>query len=504
MSSQQSDREASVSRVLKYTGLFGGVQVFYTLIAILRNKITALLLRTAGMGIIDNYGRTIDMIGAGTNMGLAFGAVPHIARLKEADNRVAIGHYVKLVRSWVLLTALLGTAVTLFLAPLWSMLTWKDLSHWAAFAALSPLVGITTLAGGETAILKGLRQLSDLARVSMLGAVSTLLITSTFYFFFRIQGIVPALVFSGGVLLWLLWRAARCHVPYEVSLTSWHFLRRGWRMIRLGLAYAIANFIAAGGEYVVRLLLMHLPSSSEEIGMNAVGVYAAGFTLLVTYARLVFMSMDADYFPRLSAAACDVSRQNITVNRQIDVLVQLISPVLPVFCWCSPLILKLLFSSEFLPAVDMIGTAAPYLFFRAVSIPIAYLALAHSSGRLYLWVESSYTLIFILTMAAGYTTWGLAGAGAALTVSYIFYLCVVAAVYHRFFSFSFDAATLRRAILQGSLLMIGLISIRVDHTYIAYGISGLAVLCSLGLSTHFLYCSTHFFSKILKYRKWQK
>ena len=62
MSSQQSDREASVSRVLKYTGLFGGVQVFYTLIAILRNKITALLLRTAGMGIIDNYGRTIDMI----------------------------------------------------------------------------------------------------------------------------------------------------------------------------------------------------------------------------------------------------------------------------------------------------------------------------------------------------------------------------------------------------------------------------------------------------------
>ena len=33
--------EASIARVLKYTGLFGGVQVIYALIAIVRNKITA-------------------------------------------------------------------------------------------------------------------------------------------------------------------------------------------------------------------------------------------------------------------------------------------------------------------------------------------------------------------------------------------------------------------------------------------------------------------------------
>lgn len=93
--------QASIGRILKYTGLFGGVQGFYALMAMVRNKITALLLKTGGMGQIDNFSRTTDLIASGTNMGLAFSAVPHIARLESERNTVAIRHYVKLVRSWV-------------------------------------------------------------------------------------------------------------------------------------------------------------------------------------------------------------------------------------------------------------------------------------------------------------------------------------------------------------------------------------------------------------------
>ena len=148
--------DASVGRILKYTGLFGGVQGFYALMAMVRNKITALLLKTGGMGQIDNFSRTTDLIASGTNMGLAFSAVPHIARLESERNTVAIRHYVKLVRSWVFLTALLGLSVTAFAAPLWSRLLWGDGSHTFDFVLLAPLVFFSTLCGGEAAVLKGL------------------------------------------------------------------------------------------------------------------------------------------------------------------------------------------------------------------------------------------------------------------------------------------------------------------------------------------------------------
>ena len=52
--------------------------------------------------------------------------------------------------------------------------------------------------------------------------------------------------------------------------------------------------------------------------------------------------------------------------------------------------------------------ALPYLFFKAIAVPIGYLALAHARSRLYLLVESSYTLFFVTSMAICYTLWSYA------------------------------------------------------------------------------------------------
>lgn len=377
--------QASIGRILKYTGLFGGVQGFYALMAMVRNKITALLLKTGGMGQIDNFSRTTDLIASGTNMGLAFSAVPHIARLESERNTVAIRHYVKLVRSWVFLTALLGLSVTAFAAPLWSRLLWGDGSHTFDFVLLAPLVFFSTLCGGEAAVLKGLHRLKKLATVSALGAVTTLVATLSCYWSWGVEGIVPALVLSAAALCGMHWLAAHRSIRYEIAPMNWRFLRRGRRMIRLGLAYAIAGFVAAGGEYLVRLILLHCDAPGLHHGNDTVGIYAAAFTLTVTYARLIFMSMDADYFPRLSAATADTTLQNMTVNRQIDVLVQLTAPLLPLFCLLSPTVVRMLYSCDFSAAVSMIEAAAPYLLFKAICTPIAYLGLAHSSSDSICW-----------------------------------------------------------------------------------------------------------------------
>ena len=193
-------------------------------------------------------------------------------------------------------------------------------------------------------------------------------------------------------------------------------------MIRLGLAYAAAGFVAAGGEYLVRLILLHCDAPGIHKGNDAVGLYAAAFTLTVTYARLIFMSMDADYFPRLSATVGDTAQQNLTVNRQIDVLVQLTAPLLPLFCLLAPTAVHILYSREFSGAVLMIGAAAPYLLFKAICTPVAYLGLAHSRSRLYLLVESSYSVAFVAAMGLCYPLLGMPGAGLALTLCHIVYL----------------------------------------------------------------------------------
>ena len=163
--------EASITRVLKYTGLFGGVQVIYAFIAIVRNKITAVLLGLIGMGLIENYNRTAEFLGASTNLGIAFSAVQHLARLHSAGRTRAIQYYATLVRSWAMLSACLGFVVTLFIAPLASALLWDDWRNVLSIAAVAPIVACSALSGGEMASLKGLGRVKSIALLSLLTAL---------------------------------------------------------------------------------------------------------------------------------------------------------------------------------------------------------------------------------------------------------------------------------------------------------------------------------------------
>ena len=52
---ERREQDDSYSHVLKYTGIFGGVQGLAILVALLRNKLTARLLGEAGMGLNKRF-----------------------------------------------------------------------------------------------------------------------------------------------------------------------------------------------------------------------------------------------------------------------------------------------------------------------------------------------------------------------------------------------------------------------------------------------------------------
>lgn len=108
---------ATYRHILRITGLLGSVQALYVLLAVVRGKVTALLIGAAGMGLADLYMRTIDLVGNATNFGIAFSAVRRLAEFRDRGDGRAQRHYVRLVRSWTLLTALLGTLSCLLCSP---------------------------------------------------------------------------------------------------------------------------------------------------------------------------------------------------------------------------------------------------------------------------------------------------------------------------------------------------------------------------------------------------
>ena len=107
----------SYSHVLKYTGVFGGVQGLNVLVGLVRNKFVAMLLGPGGMGLVSLFNTTVQLLSQATNLGVATSAVRHISEYYDAGDEVQTVHYVKVVRGWCLLTALLGMLVCVVLGP---------------------------------------------------------------------------------------------------------------------------------------------------------------------------------------------------------------------------------------------------------------------------------------------------------------------------------------------------------------------------------------------------
>lgn len=406
-------RDDSYGHVLKYTSIFGGVQGLNILVGLVRNKVVAMLLGPEGMGLASLFQTTVNFLSQSTNLGVSFSAVRNVSELFDTGDEARIAHFIKVVRAWSLLTGLVGMLLCILIGPILSNLTFSWGDHTLHFVLLSPLVGLLAVTGGETAILKGARQLKSLAVIQVYSVLLALLIAVPIYYFFGQTGIVPVMVLMGLTTLLLTIRRSYGLYPLRLSGAK-GILGEGMGMVRLGVAFTLAGILGSGAEFVIRTYLNNVAD------LNTVGLYNTGYVLTMTYAGLVFSAMETDFFPRLSAVNSQWQQCNEIVNKQIEVSLLLISPMLVAAQFAIPYVIPVLFTSQFLPVVDMVRILLLAIYLRAVKLPIAYLPLAKGDSLSYLFLEAVYDILVVLLVIWGYSQWQLFGTGVAITLSAVF------------------------------------------------------------------------------------
>ena len=300
----KKEATGSYSHVLKYTGIFGGVQGLNIVVSLVRNKLIAVILGPNGMGLASLFNTTVNFISQATNLGISFSAVKHVSELFDRGDEAAIANFVRVVRAWSLLTALFGMLVCIVAGPALSNYTFAWGDHTLHFVLLSPAVGLLAITGGETAILKGARQLRPLAVIQVYTVLAALVISVPVYYFFGQTGIVPVIVLMALVSMLITVRYSYRLYPLQLR-GGRGVLGEGMEMVKLGVAFVVAGVMVSGAEVLIRSFLN--VSSGD---LDVVGLYNAGFMLTVTYAGMVFSAMETDYFPRLSAVNADIEATN--------------------------------------------------------------------------------------------------------------------------------------------------------------------------------------------------
>ena len=483
--------DESYSHVLKYTGVFGGVQGLNVLVSLVRNKFVAILLGPGGMGLASLFNTTVSLISQTTILGLPVSAVKNLSEMVEKGDEERTSHFVNVIRGWSLLTALIGMLVCVVIGPFLSNTTFSWGDHSLHFIFLAPAVGMIAITGGETAILKSHRKLGAIAIVQIISVMASLLISVPIYYFFWQAGIVPVIVLMAFVTMCAtLWYSLRLY-PLQLSGTR-GILGEGMEMVRLGVAFTLAGIIGSGAEMVIRSYL------NVTGDLEVLGLYNVGYMLTITYAGMVFSAMETDYYPRLSAVNNDIEITNLTVNRQMEVSLLIISPMLTALIVFLPILIPLLFSSEFIDVVTMAQVSVLAMFFKVLTLPVAYITLARGYSMTYLMLESVYFVVFVVLIVLGYQHLGLLGTGVAITLAHVFDYAMINLYAYKKYGYRVSATVSRYAAV---LLTLGFLAyactILLDG--IAYWAVELVIVLVSGLySLQILRSKTHLWNSLKK------
>lgn len=486
-------KDSGYDGILKYAGLFGGVQGLVSLITLFKVSIVSRLLGPVGVGVVDVYNRSTELGKKATDLGISYSAVQAISEQRgECGDGNTMDYAIKVVRSWSLWLGIFGTLLFFFMAPLLSRWSFEgDVTYTNMFRMLSLTVGCSALMGGEVAILKGGRMLDRVAWYQLMSAVAMLVIAVPCYYFWGFAGIIPSLLLTAvGLLGVACWHSFKVF-PYRVALFSRRIIIDGIYIIRQGLNYTLAGLLNSGAYYLVSIYLFTHGNEGE------VGCYSYGNLLISYLSMLVFAALDSEFFPRLSAVNKDKTRSNKLVNAQVEMLMVLITPLVIGFAVCLPLVPRLLLDMEFMPLVPMAQWGVLGLFFKAMMLPTAYLCLSKKDSKVFLLQEVlSYTFMAAI-MIGGFVYYGLPGLGVGMLLSGVFDWFTVWIISLICYGFQYSPRVWGLFAAQSPLLAGTIIVVLCTSGWIYALLGALFIVLSMTFSLHFLYKNTDFIQRLL-------
>jgi O-antigen/teichoic acid export membrane protein len=135
------------------------------------------------------------------------------------------------------------------------------------------------------------------------------------------------------------------------------------------------------------------------------------------------------------------------INHQTEIVLLLGAPVFLAMMALAPLVIRLLYTAAFAPAVEVLRWQILSDILKIASWPLGFLLLAAGDGKTFLWTEISALLILGITATSLLRVVGLEITGVAFFACYVFYLPLVHWLARRRIAFRWSASVIRLLVI---------------------------------------------------------
>jgi antigen flippase len=431
----------SYGEILKSSALIGFSTLINVAIGIIRTKAMAMWLGPAGFGLMGLYSSIADLAQSIAGMGINASGVRQIAEAVGAGDTERIARAVVVLRRTAVLLGVLGAALLIAFSRQVSTFTFGSDQHTTAVKLLSATVLFSCLSGGQAALVQGMRRISDLIKMGVLGAASGTIMSIPIVYVFREDGLVPSLICGAAVSLIVSWWYSRKITTRTPSMTVAQIGHEAAGLLKLGFAFMASGLMMTGASYAIRVFVL------RKLGFEAAGFYQSAWTLGGMYVGVILGAIGTDFYPRLIAAAKDNSMCNRLVNEQMHVGILLAAPGVIATLTLAPLVITLFYSAKFQQAVEVLRWLCLGMALRVISWPIGVIIVAKGARNLFFWSELGWTIVYVALAWVCVTAFALNGAGIAFFGSYIFHVLMIYLIVRRLSGFQYSVANVKASLL---------------------------------------------------------
>jgi len=433
----------------------GGAAGLNMLVLMVRVKFAAVLIGTLGVGLLANFMVIQKLIQTIAGLGLTTSAVRDIAEASGKDNGQALGRSALTIRRVCWISGAAGALAVVLLAPLLSEWTFGDGRYTYEISLLGIVVFLSNLSDAHSAIIQGMRQIGYLAKIQVASAILGSIVTIIFYALMGVEGVVYGLLSSAFIQLGVVRFYSKRIVIPEVVMTWRESFSEAGGMIRLGLAFMWTALLASLVAYATNAMITH------QISLQAVGIFSAAFALSGMFVNFVLTAMGADYYPRLVSVAQDKLAMNLMVNEQTEIGLLLAVPGILITLSFAPWVIQLFYSSEFLPAVDLLQWFLLGCLIRVIQWPMGFLQLALGKAVWFSFSQSLFHVVHVLFVWIGLSYIGVEGVAVAFFMLYMFSLGVIMLIARRLTGFKWSKETVRLILIFTPVVVLVFIASKV-------------------------------------------
>jgi antigen flippase len=447
--------------ILRATAILGSSSLINIVVGMVSAKFAAVLIGPRGTGMMNLLQGLVAMVSLIATLGVGTALVRDGAYALAHED---LGGFAALRRAaWLLFWTVGGLAaafMALFHVPLSRvMLGGAQYRDFVLLGAVMMLFGLADSL--QRAVLNAYQRIGILAKATVWQCVLGAACSVGAIWFWREKGIGVALL-CPAVLGWAisrayLWRLEgplpQAPLPEAIQWVS--------RLVRFGIPLTISMFLGSGVQTLLPTLVLH------SLGRESVGYFGAAVIISTRYLLFVTSSMGQDYYPRLSAVSDRPAELSEAVNQQLRLVLLLVAPLILGMLALTPILVPLLYSSAYLPTVDVLEWQLIGDLFKMTSWMMGFVILARGSSKAVLFTETIGGGVTLAAAVVGMRLMGLEGLGVAFLVGYAAHCATVWWVVRRDIGFRLSqdnqqllAAALAAALCVRLMPYIGLSGLR--------------------------------------------